>query len=215
MSGEGVPPEASVQVRCFISGCEVTVSFSTAQATLKEQMLSVIRKLEEIGLEPLAHRERRRAEDEEEQVGEADPLTILSRESEVPIEDLKFILGIKGNAIQIYRANQYRLSDAISVLLFINEKALGKPYTPYNDLPTLLEANHIKTPTPLPNVCFNLIRDGTIEKKAYEDSKQIVLTPGGEKKAVKVLTNPDESKATKTAVSKKPAKKTPKRKENA
>ena len=104
-------------------------------------------------------------------------------------------VGIKGDQVQVYRTGSLKASVAATIICFINEKALSKQSMTYDEFDSLLKANSVKLNIPLANFCFNMIRDGNLQKKAYEDGRRIVLTPAGEKRAATALRALATSKA--------------------
>jgi hypothetical protein len=184
--------QTTVSVRGRITGVEVTVTFQVLLDELKKQLAAVLEQLTELGIEVEAtedaederHHDDRRAEDR----GHGDgPIPRLARELEVNADEIKKVLGIKGEQVDLYRASRLKVSDALSAICYAYEKGLVKGGMSYETFRSLVEANQIKMKTPLPTVCFNLIQSGRIDRKQYDDAKVIVLTPEGERKAADTL----------------------------
>jgi hypothetical protein len=137
-----------------------------------------------IGVEPLTVEKVADTDPDARPVDESrdGPLARLARELALPAADLAKVLGIKGDTVQLYRASQLQPSDAAAALCLAYEKGLGKSGMPYQVFDAALESIHVKMKTPLSTFCFNMIRDGVIQKKPYEDGRSIVLTPAGEQK---------------------------------
>lgn len=182
----------TVSVRGRITGVEVTVTFQVPPEELKKQLAAILEQLTELGIEVDAPdsgdddqvTEPRRVLD----VAQADgPLGRLARELDVAVEDVKKVLGIKGEQVDLFRASRLKVADALSAICLAYEKGLGKSGMAYETFKSLVDANQIKMKTPLPTVCFNLIQSGRVDRRQYDDAKVIVLTPEGERKAADTL----------------------------
>lgn len=179
-------------VRGRIAGVEVTVTLTIPVAELKERLAEVLEQLTELGVEVESPEVRGDEGGEDrsrfrEHARGDEPLPRLARELDVDLPEIGKILGIKGEQVDLFRAGRLKVADALSAMCFAYEKGLGRSGMSYETFKSLVDANQIKMKTPLPTVCFNLIQSGRISRKEYDDSKIIVLTPEGERKAADTL----------------------------
>ena len=189
-----LPRSSTVTLRGRVGGCELTVTFPLATEDLKERVTHVLEQLTAIGIEaPLPEAEEEvpekrepRPEKRDDTPGGDGPYTRLSRELELSVANLQKVLGIKGETVQLYKASKMAPSDAAAVLCLAYEKGLDKTGMPYDTFSSVL-SGHVKMKSPVSTLCFNLIRDGVIQKKPYEDGRLIVLSPAGEKKGEAVI----------------------------
>ncbi len=187
MSGETKTQMLTVQLKGTLRGYEVTVIEQISHDELKSALSSLIKEMAEAGVGNVPCAEPIPAE------GQAPPLPVeespyqrLARELDSSSDDVRKILGIKGDSVQVYRASRLKIADAICLICFAYEKGLGRQRMPYDELMKLLETSQIKTKTPGPVLCFNMIRQGYFQKRAYEEGRNIVLESKGEKKAREV-----------------------------
>jgi hypothetical protein len=178
---------ARISVKARVAGCEVSVDVSAPIESFKDSLKQVLGQLTEIGVEPIPVVPPGQREVPEETPDADGPVAALARELDLTDSDLRKVLGVKGDSIQLYRAGQYSVADAVCVIGLAYEKGLGHAGMPFDAFSSLVAANHIKTKTPLRTLCFNLIRDGRVDKKSYEDGGLVVLTPAGEQQAARAI----------------------------
>jgi hypothetical protein len=181
-----------VSVRGRITGVEVTVTLHVPPDELKQRLAEVLEQLTELGIEVRPLEEG--ADEKDQSNGKVEkpdspdgPLSRIARALDADGRAVSGILGIKGEQVDVFKASALPVADALSTICYAYEKGLGKNGMPYDTFKSLIEANQIKMKTPLPTVCFNLFSGGRIDRKQYEDSKFISLTPEGEKKAAATL----------------------------
>jgi hypothetical protein len=190
-TSQPAPTLATVTLRGRVGGLELTIAFPLATEELKERITRVLEQLTAIGIEaPLPDTEEdpgppekkeRRQDDKGDAGGGEGPYVRLSRELDIAAANLQKVLGIKGDTVQLYKASKLAPSDAAAALCLSYEKGLGRAGMPYDTFTSIL-SSHVKMKTPVSTFCFNLIRDGVVQKKPYEDGRTIVLSPAGEKK---------------------------------
>lgn len=190
MTDEESATQVQVSVRARIAGCEVSLTMTVPEAHTKDKLKQLIEGLSELGVEPIepargADRTGSTAESEGDDSD--DPVSRVAREAELDTGVARKLLGIKGDSVQLFRAGQYSLSDAICILCFTYEKGLGQQSMSYDAFSSLLSANQIKSKTPLSTLCFNLVRDGRIDKRSYDNGRNIVLSSAGEQQAIDAL----------------------------
>jgi len=186
MSEETKLSMVTIQLRGSHTKYEVLVSQEVARGEFKAALLSLLSDLSDTGVEPVrlsGEHEQHKRKSETEIEHPDDPHNRLARELDVSAEQVKRIVGIKGESIQLYKASQFKIADAVCFICFAYEKALGHPSMPYEVLTRLLEASQIKMKTPASVMCFNMINDGYFQKRPYDEARNIVLESKGEGKA--------------------------------
>ena len=185
MSDEVKSSQVTIQIRGRYTNYEVLVSLQVPREKLKETIAELAGDLREAGIGAIrADRSDEREEREESPPAGTDtPYDRLARELEADAASLRKLVGIKGDSIQLYKASQFKIADAVCFICFAYEKALGHASMPYEVLTTLLQASQIKMKTPASVMCFNLINDGYFQRKPYDDERKIVLEAKGEQKA--------------------------------
>jgi len=110
-----------------------------------------------------------------------DPLALFATQLEVDYNDLKKskLISIKNQTAQILKPTAISPAESCYLLLAANEYALGKPSLPYDEWKELCDASKIKSKTPFYKLVDNAKRNGHINKKAYDKSKDVILEPRG------------------------------------
>lgn len=93
-------------------------------------------------------------------------------------ENLK-IIGIKGEAIQLLKPSKLKPSESCYLLIAVNEFVLGKLAIQYDELKEMCELNGIRSKTPFYQIIDNAKRYGHIDKKKYDNAKEVVLQSKG------------------------------------
>ena len=109
------------------------------------------------------------------------PVKLLAMKLDIDtekFENLK-IIGVKGEAIQILKPTKLKPSESCYLLIAANEYVLGKPSIPYDELKELCELNSIRSKTPFYQLIDNAKRYGHIDKKKYDNSREVVLQSKG------------------------------------
>ncbi|HZT69930.1 MAG TPA: hypothetical protein VFC10_09345 [Terriglobia bacterium] len=184
MTEETTSTPVTVQVRGRQAGFDVAITIQLSRDKFKDALSSLLNDLKEAGLETSLGEEEHGDKGKVERREEADgPYERLARELEVTIQQLRHIVGIKGETIQLYKASQFKIADAVCFICFVYEKGLGRASMPYETLVALVEASQIKMKTPVSAMCFNLRKEGYLQKRPYDENRTIVLSPEGEEKA--------------------------------
>lgn len=98
----------------------------------------------------------------------------------------KKIFSIKDQNVQLLKPNQFKVMDAICVLLFILEVGIGKRDIEYDSFRDIFESQNIKSGSPLTMLMTNMKVAKYIDAKKYS-SKIVSLTPKGQEQAIVVL----------------------------
>lgn len=109
------------------------------------------------------------------------PIKILAMKLDVDpdkFENLK-IIGIKGEAIQLLKPSKLKPSESCYLLIAANEFVLGKLAIQYDELKEMCELNGIRSKTPFYQIIDNAKRYGHIDKKKYDNAKEVVLQSKG------------------------------------
>jgi len=186
MSEETKSSLVTVQLRGSHAGYDVVVTHHVPRGEFRQALLSLLKDLSEAGIAPA--RPEDEGEGRKEKAGPIpqetdDPYHALAREFDVGADQVRRIVGIKGDSVQLYKASQFKIADAVCLICFAYEKALGHSSMSYDVLTRLLETSQIKMKTPTSVMCFNMINDGYFQKRAYDEARNVVLESKGERKA--------------------------------
>lgn len=96
------------------------------------------------------------------------------------------IFSIKDQNVQLLKPNQFKVMDAICVLLFILEVGIGKRDIEYDAFRDIFESQNIKSGSPLTMLMTNMKVAKYIDAKKYS-SKIVSLTPKGQEQAIAIL----------------------------
>jgi len=110
-----------------------------------------------------------------------DPLSLLAIQLEVDYNALKQsrLLSIKNQTAQILKSTALTSSESCYLLLAANEYGLGKASLSYGDWKELCDTSKIKSKLPFYKFVNNAKNLKNINKKAYENNKEIILEPKG------------------------------------
>jgi len=159
-----------------IKGFQIALSLETAKESLKNDTQFLIGLIEEVGALPF--------KTEEKILLTEGPLERLEKELNVDKSTLRSIIGYKEGMVQIARASQLQVADAMCMLLFAYEKGFNESAIAFDQFDSLVKQNGIKLTYPLTTGIFNLKKGGYINAKLYDEEKQISLSPKGDEKAI-------------------------------
>jgi hypothetical protein len=196
MSDRAINLEIGGQIRGF----QVTLSLGTTKTSLNDDVQFLAGLLEEAGA---------RSPEKEKQVTLTDePLKRLASELDLDPSNLQRLVGYKEGMVQITKASQLQVTDAMCMLLCAYEKGYGESAIAFEQFGSLVKQNGIKLTYPLTTGIFNLKKSGYIDGKLYDDEKKISLSPQGEKNAISAFKDYIAGKGVKRTprVSKRPRK---------
>jgi hypothetical protein len=119
-----------------------------------------------------------------------DPMTLIELKSGIEEGTLKKkkIIAFKNNTPQLIRPGEFSTpTDALLFLIYATETGLGQPKIPFDDFKTMFDTQGIKSGSPLTMLLNNLKNANYIDKKAYDNERNITLTPKGSEKAVDLV----------------------------
>lgn len=122
---------------------------------------------------------------------EVNPIQLLAMKlgvDENAFEKLK-IISIKNETAQILKPSLLKPSENCYLLLAASEFVLHRESLPYDEWKLLCEASNIKSKTPFVHIVKNAKNYGHIDKKLYESSRQVTLSPRGVEVITKALQN--------------------------
>lgn len=112
-----------------------------------------------------------------------DTITRLAKELDSDPSTLKPLIGYKDGMVQIAKASQLQLTDALCMLLFAHEKGFSESATVFEHFESLVRQNGIKLNYPLSTAIFDLKKRNYINAKLYEEEKKLSLSHLGEENA--------------------------------
>lgn len=97
------------------------------------------------------------------------------------------LFGIKGEKVQIFKAQKFAPFEAVLAISFVSEIGIGKTALSYEELKEAYQESHIKSGSPLYMIISNIGNQGYIDKKRYESQKEIVLIAKGVEKVKEAI----------------------------
>jgi hypothetical protein len=159
-----------------IRGYQATLSLDTTEASLSGDVMLLTNLLEKSGAIGIKEEEKRILSDE--------PIKRLASELDVDSSDLQRLVGYKEGMVQITRASQLQVTDAMCMLLCAYEKGYGESAIAFEQFDSLIKQNGIKLAYPLTTAIFSLLNSRNyINQKLYDEEKKISLSPQGEENA--------------------------------
>jgi hypothetical protein len=172
MSDRAINVEIGGQIRGF----QVTLSLGTTKASLNDDIQLLTSLLEEAGV---------RSSEKEKQIPLTDePIKRLASELDIEPLGLQHMVGYKEGMVQVTKASQLQVTDAMCMLLYAFEKGYGESGIALEQFESLIKQNGIKLTYPLTTGIFNLKKGGYINAKLYDEEKKLSLSPQGEKNAI-------------------------------
>ena len=189
-----------VEIAGKIRGFQATLSLETTENLLSGDVAMLTNLFEKAGATGIKEEEMIITSDE--------PISRLISELDVDPSDLKRLVGYKEGMVQISKASQLQVTDAMCMLLYAYEKGYGESSIAFEQFGSLVKQNGIKLTYPLTTGIFNLKKSGYIDGKLYDDEKKISLSPQGERNAISAFKDYIAGKGVKRTprVSKKPRK---------
>jgi len=185
-----------VTVNARIANCKVRLEFDSPAVDLRERVKKALDELIPLGLEvlPTERVPSRNERDDTSSPGglrpsddDETPVNRIARDADLESESVRKHLGCKDDSLQLYRPSRLQILDALCILCYAFEKGLSTQFMEYDRFVQLVEGSQIKMKTPMSTQVQNLIRLGYVDKRPYEASRRITLTPQGEKKGREAL----------------------------
>lgn len=171
MSEKNIKLEITGQIKGF----RTTLSLETMETSLSHDIKLLINLLEKAGASPAPTEEPSPVKDE--------PIKQLASEVDADPSTLRSLIGYKEGMIQISKASQLQVTDAMCMLLYAYEKGFGESAIAFEQFESLVRQNGIKFTYPLTTGIFNLKKSGYINGKLYDEEKKLSLSPQGEENA--------------------------------
>jgi len=168
--------QIKIEIAGQIKGFRTTLSLETNETLLSDEIKLLIGHLEKAGASPTLK--------EQETQFTGDSIKKLAGELDVDPSILRSLIGYREGMVQIGKASQLQVTDAICMLLYSYEKGFGESAIAFEQFESLVKQNGIKLTYPLTTGIFNLKKSGYIDGKLYDDEKKISLSPQGEKNAI-------------------------------
>jgi hypothetical protein len=178
MTGEKI----EISVAGMVAGYEVTLQTQTSADNVADSIQELIKVLKSQGATQVKF--------EEKGVPPADsdmPLQRLAGELDIDAATLKNYVGFKDRTVQLRKASQIMLADALTMLIFSVEKGLQESSLSLNEFENLISMNGIKFEYPTTTAIFNLKNVGYLNAKLYDEEKKLSLAPKGEDNARKAF----------------------------
>jgi hypothetical protein len=180
MKTEGGPimSEKSIRVEITgkIRGFQATLSLDTTENLLSGDVVMLTNLFEKAGAIGIKEEERIITSDE--------PISRLASELDIDSSDLKRLVGYKEGMVQIVKASQLQVTDALCMLLYAYEKGYGESAIAFEQFESLIKQNGIKLAYPLTTAIFSLLKSRNyINSKLYDEEKKISLSPQGDENA--------------------------------
>lgn len=159
-----------------IRGYHATVSLDTTERSLSDDVMLLTNLFEKTGAIGIKGEERIITSDE--------PISRLASELDIDSSDLKRLVGYKEGMVQIVKASQLQVTDALCMLLYAYEKGYGESAIVFEQFESLIKQNGIKLAYPLTTAIFSLLKSRNyINGKLYDEEKKISLSPQGDENA--------------------------------
>jgi hypothetical protein len=184
-----------------IGGFRAALSLESTESSLSDDvklLASLLGKAGAIGIT-----------DEEKIIKPNEPIKRLAGELDADSSDLQRMVGYKEGMVQITKASQLQVTDALCMLLYAYEKGYGESAIAFEQFESLIKQNGIKLAYPLTTAIFSLLKSPNyINSKLYDEEKKISLSPQGEGNARSAFKNYISGKGAKRTprVAKKPRK---------
>ena len=173
MSEKNIKLEITGQIKGF----RTTLSLETMETSLSHDIKLLINLLEKAGASPAPTEEPSPAPVKDE------PIKQLASEVDADPSTLRSLIGYKEGMVQISKASQLQVTDAMCMLLYAYEKGFGESAIAFEQFESLVRQNGIKFTYPLTTGIFNLKKSGYINGKLYDEEKKLSLSPQGEENA--------------------------------
>jgi len=115
------------------------------------------------------------------------PIQKLATELDIDGNALKPHVGFKGSTVQIIKASQLMVTDALTMIILSIEKGLGQASLSLDEMQGLIELNGVKYEYPTTTAIFNLKKVGYINGTLYDQERRLSLTHKGEENARKAF----------------------------
>lgn len=119
-----------------------------------------------------------------------EPASIIELSADIPANSLSDnnVLAFKNGVPQLIRPNMFgSVTEAVLVLLYSVEVGLKNNTIAFDSFKQLYDGQSIKAGSPLPMLITNLKNSGYIDRRTYDTSRNLTLSPKGAKKAVAVI----------------------------
>lgn len=173
--------QIKLEITGQMKGFGVTLSLETNETLLSDEIKLLISHLEKLGASPTLK------EEETQFTGES--IKQLAGELDADPSILRSLIGYKEGMVQIGKASQLQVTDAMCMLLYAYEKGFGESTIAFEQFDSLVKQNGIKLTYPLTTGIFNLKKSGYINGKLYDDEKKLSLSPQGEDNAISAFKN--------------------------
>lgn len=170
----------NVSVSGLIRGFEVILTSDTTGENVSETISHLISNLEQMGAKAVEH------------VGKENPpssgtdtsaVRRLASELSLDQETLRSFVDFKDGMVQITKASQLKIADALTMLLYSMEKGYSQPSITVEQFEGLITMNGIKFSYPTTTAIFNMRNSEYLNANLYEKEKKLSLTPKGETNA--------------------------------
>jgi len=174
-----------ISVMGLVEGYAVTLRMEVLPDRVAESLGNLLNQLRDQGGTAVqTHTETGRQEREQTADG---PINRLAAELEMAGSALKTHVGFKDKTVQITKASQIMVTDALTMIIFSVEKGLGQPSLTVEDMQNLIGLNGVKYEYPTTTAIFNLKKAGYINASLYDQEQKLSLTPRGENNARKAF----------------------------
>jgi hypothetical protein len=159
-----------------IRGYRATLALDTTETSLGGDVMlltNLLEKSEAIGVK-----------EQEKETPSGEPVKRLASELDIDSSDLQRLVGYKEGMVQIVKASQLQVTDALCMLLYAYEKGYGESAIAFEQFESLIKQNGIKLAYPLTTAIFSLLKSRNyINGKLYDEEKKISLSPQGDENA--------------------------------
>jgi len=173
-----------VSVSGTVDGFMVTLQTDAAPNEAVSSLQDLIKQLKEYGATGVKELKEVDYRDETEMTK---PMQKLARELDVDEQFLRPLVGFKGNTVQITKASQLMVTDALTMIMFSVEKGLGQASLSLDEMQGLIDLNGVKYEYPTTTAIFNLKKVGYINGSLYDQERRLSLTHKGEENARKAF----------------------------
>jgi len=182
----------SVMIKALSSKHEINIKFESTLEELSTDVDNAIQKLAKsktITLKEISQKEKEVSSKNQPIEEESNPVTQFANRLELDekkFNDLKLV-AIKGGDIQILIPTKLGLMENTLLLLALSEYGVSRPSLPYEEWKELFVSSNLKSKSPYHKIINNGVNAKYIDKKKYNENKELVLTGKGVEEIKKAL----------------------------